>query len=373
LPAQAPRLLPVHCQERPIMFEHIAYPATYRRAAYRGAASCVAASLCLWLGGVAGAPARAETDVKITLSAPYDGSNSAFFLADERGYYRANGLKVTLDPSGGSGEAVTRIGSGTYDFGFGDINVLMEFNAKNPDNAAKAVYMLYYRSPLSVGSFAKAGITKPAELAGKRIGGALTDGAYKLFPAYAKLTDIKIDSIQWQYGDLRLREALLLKGSVDGILGFDSTMYFNLVRQGIPPGDIKFLYYSDAGLNIYGNAILVSNKLIDSNPKAVRGFVTATAKGWRDALANPPAAIAALKKRSSLADEKLETAKLEWLIKNQLVTDESKADGLGGVRDERLASSLETVSKAFGFPTVMTPIQVWNGDFLPDAAIRKLP
>jgi NitT/TauT family transport system substrate-binding protein len=317
-------------------------------------------------------PAGAQ-DLKVSLNAPYDGSNAAFFLAEDKGYYAAEGLKVSFDPSAGSGEAVTRVASGTYDFGFGDINVLMEFNAKNPDSAPKAVYMLYYRSPPSVGSFAKAGITKAADLTGKKIGGALTDGAYKLFPAYAKLTDVKADSIQWQYGDLRLREALLLKGDVDAILGFDSTMYFNLVRQGIPPGDIKFLYYSDAGLNIYGNAILASRKLLESNPKAVRGFVAATAKGWRDAIANPAAAIAALKKRSSLADEKLETAKLEWLIKNQLVTDESKADGLGGVRGERLTSSLDVVLKAFGLPKVMTPAEVWTGDYLPDAAIRKLP
>ena len=317
-------------------------------------------------------PAGAQ-DLKVSLNAPYDGSNAAFFLAEDKGYYAAEGLKVTFDPSAGSGEAVTRIGSGTYDFGFGDINVLMEFNAKNPDNAGKAVYMLYYRSPLSVGSFAKAGITKAADLNGKKIGGALTDGAYKLFPAYAKLTDVKAESIQWQYGDLRLREALLLKGDVDAILGFDSTMYFNLVRQGIAPSDIKFLYYSDAGLNIYGNAILASKKLLDSNPKVVRGFVAATAKGWRDAIANPVAAIAALKKRSALADEKLETAKLEWLIKNQLVTDESKADGLGGVRSERLAGSLETVSKAFGLPKVMTPAEVFTADYLPDTAVRKLP
>jgi NitT/TauT family transport system substrate-binding protein len=312
-------------------------------------------------------------ELKVSLNAPYDGSNAAFFLAEDKGYYAAEGLKVSFDPSGGSGEAVTRVASGTYDFGFGDINVLMEFNAKNPDSAAKAVYMLYYRSPLSVGSFAKAGILKAADLNGKKIGGALTDGAYKLFPAYAKLTDVKADSIQWQYGDLRLREALLLKGDVDAILGFDSTMYFNLVRQGIAPSDIKFLYYSDAGLDIYGNAILASKKLLDSNPKAVRGFVAATAKGWRDAVADPAAAIKALKKRSALADEKLETAKLEWLIKNQLVTEESKADGLGGVRMERLTSTLETVSKAFGLPKVVTPAEVFTADYLPDAAARKLP
>lgn len=317
-------------------------------------------------------PGQAQ-ELKVSLNAPYDGSNAAFFLADDKGYYAAEGLKVSFDPSGGSGEAVTRIGSGAYDFGFGDVNVLMEFNAKNPDNAGKAVYMLYYRSPLSIASFAKAGINKPSDLDGKKLGGALTDGAYKLFPAYAKLAGINVDSIQWQYGDLRLREALLLKGDVDGILGFDSTMYFNLVRQGIAPEDVKFLYFSDAGLNIYGNAILASKKIMSSDPKAVRGFVAATAKGWRDAIANPTEAIAALKKRSALVDDKLELAKLEWLIKNQLVTDESKADGLGAVRPKRLATSFETVSKAFGLPKVVTPAEVYTADYLPDSAIRKLP
>ena len=317
--------------------------------------------------------ASAQTELKVSLNAPYDGSNAAFFLAEEKGYYAAESVKPTFDPSGGSGEAVTRIGSGTYDFGFGDINVLMEFNAKNPANAGRAVYMLYYRSPLSAGTFAKTGITKPADLNGKKIGGALTDGAYKLFPAYAKLASIDAKSIQWQFGDLRLRETLMLKGDVDAILGFDSTMYFNFVRQGIAPSEIKFLYFSDVGLNIYGNAILASKKIIEGDPKAVRGFVAASARGWRDAIANPAAAIAALKKRSSLVDEKLETAKLEWLIKNQLVTDESKADGLGGVRAERFGASLATVGAAFDLPKTPVATDVFTADFLPSAAVRKLP
>ena len=244
-------------------------------------------------------------EFKVTLNAPYDGSNAAFFLADEKGYYAAEGLKLTMDPSNGSGEVATRIGGGTYEFGFGDINVLMEFNAKNPDNAGKAVYMLYYRSPLSVASLGKAHIAQASDLNGKKLGGALTDGAYKLFLAYSALANVKADSIQWSYGDLRLRETMLLRGNVDGILGFDSTMYFNLVRQGIAPSDIKFLYYSDAGLKIYGNALIASKKMLESNPKAVKGFVTATAKGWRDAIANPAQAITALKKKSSLIDEKL--------------------------------------------------------------------
>src|SRR3954466_11785280 len=102
---------------------------------------------------VAPAAAWAQAEFKFSLAAPFDGSNAAYFFAEEKGYYAQEGIKVTMDASGGSGEAVTRVGSGTYDFGVGDINVLMEFISKNPTAAPKAVYMLYYRSPLSVASF----------------------------------------------------------------------------------------------------------------------------------------------------------------------------------------------------------------------------
>jgi NitT/TauT family transport system substrate-binding protein len=332
----------------------------------------------LTLAALAAAPFAAHpqaplTEVRVTLNAPFDGSNAAFFLADERGYYAAEGLKVNMDPSGGSGEVATRVGSGTYDFGFGDINVLMEFNAKNPANAGRSVYMLYYRSPLSVASFSRAGIGKPADLNGRKMGGSLSDGAYKLFPAYSNLAGVQPDSIKWEYGDLRLREAMLLKGDVDAILGFDSTMYFSLVRQGIKPEDIKFLYYSDAGLDIYGNSLVASKKILEGNPKAVRGWVAASAKGWRDAIANPAAAVAALKKRAPLVDEKLETEKLMWLIKNQIVTAESKADGLGGIRTERMTRAVDTLTKAFGLSAKPAIADVYSAEFLPPADMRKLP
>lgn len=313
------------------------------------------------------------TEVRVSLNAPFDGSNAAFFLAQEKGYFAAEGIAVNMDPSGGSGEVATRIGGGAYDFGFGDINVLMEFNAKNPGSAGRAVYMLYYRSPLSIASFSKAGINKPADLAGRKMGGSLSDGAYKLFPVYSGITGIKADSVKWEYGDLRLREAMLLKGDVEAILGFDSTMYFSLVRQGIKPADIKFLYYADAGMDLYGNGVIASKKMLETKPAIVKGFVAAAAKGWRDAVVNPAAAIAALKKQAPLVDEKLELEKLQWLIKNQITTPESKADGMGDVRAARLDKSVDMLSKAFNLPGKPTAADVFTNAFLPPAAGRMLP
>ena len=123
---------------------------------------------------------------------------------------------------------------------------------------------------------------------------------------------------------LQLREALLSRGDVDAILGFDSTMQFGLQKAGIKADDIRFLYYSDAGLDLYGNAILVSQKMRTENPDAVRRFVAVTARAWQAAIADPDAATAALVKQAPLVNAKLEGDKLLWLIKHQLVTPESR-------------------------------------------------
>ena len=316
-------------------------------------------------------PAIAE--LKVSLNAPYDGSNAAFFLADQRGYYSAAGLRCQFDTSGGAVESVGRIGTGVYDFAFTDINVLTDFAAKNPDKAPRDVFMLYYRSPLSVITFAKSGITKPADLVGKTLGASITDGAYRLFPAYCQATGLDPNSVKWKFVDLRLRETLLLRGEVDAILGFDSTSYFNLVKAGAKPDSVKFLYYSDAGLPIYGNSLAASKKMIDSSPDVVKRFVAASAKGWLDAVKDPAAAIAALAKKDSLTDAKLETEKLNWVIEHQILSPESRASGLGAVDAERLAKSIAIVKQAFDLPIAPPADQIFDARFLPPAAERQLP
>lgn len=315
----------------------------------------------------------ATTDLKFSLAASFDGSNAAFFLADQKGWFRDAGLNCQFDSSGGSGEAISRVGSGVYDLGVADINVMAEFDAKNPAQAIRDVYMLYYRSPLCVCTLAKSGITKPADLAGRKIGAAATDGAYRLFPAYSKAVGLDVSKISWDMVGLQLREAVLARGDVEAILGFDSTMYFGLQKAGIAPDEIKFLYYSDAGLDLYGNGIIVSQKLQTGNPDAVKRFVQVTARAWQAAIADPEAAISALQSHSPLINPKLETEKLRWLIKNQLVTAESRGDGLGGVHTDRLGKALSTVGAAFGFAHPMKPDDVFDPSFLPAADVRKVP
>lgn len=326
--------------------------------------------------GLLAAPhiARSQTllDLKVSLSAPYDGSNAAYFMGVEKGFWEQAGLRCQFDTSGGAVESVGRVGSGAYDFGVCDINVLIDFAAKNPDKTPSCVYMLYYRSPLCAISFTKAGISKPSDLVGKTIGAAVTDGAYRLFPAFCKQTGLDPNSVKWKFVDLRLRESLLLRNDVDAILGFDSTSYFNLLKAGAKPGEVSFLYYSDMGLPLYSNGLIASKKMIDTNPDVVKRFLTAASRAWQATIADPKTAIAALQKKESLIDVALENERIGWVIKNQAVTTESRASGMGAVDPARLATSIQIVKDGFDLPVAPPANVIFNPSFLPDMGVRKI-
>src|SRR5258708_9274606 len=78
-------------------------------------------------------PAGAQTKLKLVLNWKYQGPQGMFFLAEDRGYYKAEGLEVTLDQGNGSGAGGPLGANGTYDAAFGDIHAPLELAAKKPD------------------------------------------------------------------------------------------------------------------------------------------------------------------------------------------------------------------------------------------------
>src|SRR5690349_14245897 len=78
-------------------------------------------------------PTLAQTPVKFTLDWKFEGPSAPFVVAADKGYYKAEGLDVTIDTAGGSLEPLTRIASGTYDMGVGDINSVIKFRDANPN------------------------------------------------------------------------------------------------------------------------------------------------------------------------------------------------------------------------------------------------
>jgi len=131
-------------------------------------------------------------------------------------------------------------------------------------------------------------ITSPKQLEGKTLGAPVDDAPFKLFPAFAKATGIDASKVTWKHMQPSLREQMLVRGEVDAISGYVNTVWFSLRKIYPNPGDkVNVLRYSDFGLDLYSNAIIVSKEFIEKQPKAVEGFLRAFAKGFQDVLKDP--------------------------------------------------------------------------------------
>ncbi len=143
-------------------------------------------AVALVLAASLGAVQAQSTPIKFQLDWRFEGPAALFLTPAAKGYFKNAGLDVTVDAGNGSGGAVTRVASGTYDIGFADLAALMEFHANNPDapNKPVAVMMVYNNTPASVMALKKSGITKPGDLNGKKMGAPVFDAGRRAFPIF---------------------------------------------------------------------------------------------------------------------------------------------------------------------------------------------
>ena len=321
-----------------------------------------------------GAAQAQNTPIKFQLDWRFEGPAALFLTPLAKGYFKDEKLDVNVDAGNGSGGAVTRVASGTYDMGFADLASLMEFHANNPDapNKPVAVMVVYNNTPASVMSLKKTGIKTPADLNGKKLGAPGFDAGRRAFPIFSKANNVS--SVQWISMDPPLRETMLARGDVDAITGFTFTSLLNLEARGVKAEDVAILPYADFGVKLYGNVVIVSPKLIKENPAAIKSFLKAFSKGAKDVMANPAAAINDVKARDGILNVPLETRRLQLAIDTVINSPDARAEGFGQLKGPRLALMASQVSDAFGTKTRVNPDAVWNGSFLPTAAeLNVLP
>lgn len=241
-------------------------------------------------------------------------------MAVDKGYYKAEGLDVTIDTGKGSLEAIPRVASGVYQIGFADINSLIKFRDKNPDVGIKGVLMVYDAPPFAIVTLDKTGIKTPRDLEGRTLGAPAPDGAYAQWKAFVKENGIDASKVKIENVGFPVREPMLVAGEVDAITGYSFSSFLNLKSKGIAPDQIRVLLMSDHGLDLYGNTIIVNPDFAAKHPEAVRGFVRATIKGWQDTVANPEAAVETVLKRNLIARAPVELERLKMCIADNVRT-----------------------------------------------------
>src|SRR5687767_14119076 len=309
--------------------------------------------------------AQKETQVRFALDWRFEGPAAPYFVAIDKGYYKAEGLNVSIDPGSGSVEGINRVASGAYEVGFADINSLVKYR-DNPRNLpVKAVMMVYDTPAFSIVSLKKNGIAKPKDLEGKILGAPAPDGAYAQWPIFVQANKIDASKVKIENLGFPVREPMLAQGKVDAITGFSFSSYMNLKANLVKGEDIVVLHMCDFGVDLYGNVIVANPDFMRFNPKAVAGFVKATIRGIQETIRNPDSAIDSMMKRNPIAKRDVELERLKLSLEKNFVTPDTQKNGLGNVDMKRLERSIEQIGLTFTYTNKPKAADVFTAQFLP--------
>ena len=312
---------------------------------------------------------NAQTKIKMTLDWRFEGQTSFMWLGLQRGYFQQEGLDVQVDAGSGSTAALQRIHTGAYDMGLGDMSALIEYYGNNPGQTRlQMVYLQYDEAPLAYYALKKSGAKSIADLAGKSISGQPFEVTRKMFPVFARAAKIDPASVKWVTVDSQLRSNAVITGAAFACGGF-FTVPLEFEARGVSRNDVVELKVSDVGVRVYGNGLMVSNELIQKNPKAVQGFVRAMNRSFREMLSESDASIKALNQRDPLTEYKAEMERLT-LLRPAILTSRTKVTGLGHVDMRTLSDQIEYVAQSVQLKTKPKAEELFNASFLPPLAER---
>ena len=319
----------------------------------------------------AAAPARPILKVEFALNrGPYDASNAPFLVAERARYFEDEGIEAHLSLSKDAEDALHRVASNAFDFAFLDFSVLSRFACEHPGDAPLYVLTVFDTSPASVVSWKTAKVRKPSDLIGKTLAAVETDGAYQLFATYLRAAGVDPRSASLKMTTLARREKLMIDHEVDGAIGFDSTIYLKLKSAGVKLQDLDISYYSDGGLDLFSNGIVVSRKMLKDNPTRVAGFVRACARGWRDSLRNPDGMLEVLGAVEPTFDRARESERFAWLKERQILTrDVLSAGGFGAIDAPRVTRLMAQLCTSPGKPQ---PDATYTNEFVPPLRDRSV-
>jgi NitT/TauT family transport system substrate-binding protein len=302
--------------------------------------------------------AAAADSVTFITDFGFNGRHAYYYVALEKGYYKAANLDVKIVRGQGSTDAVKQVAAGTAQIGFADSSAVI-FGKANDGIPVKLVAVIYARPPHAIYVLKESGISKPKDLEGRTLADTAFSAMPKMFGAYAKAAGIDASKVTWVVAGSDALPGMLSLGRVDGIGQY--TVGEPLLKKAAAPKDIVQLAYADVGLDYYGSGIVAMESTLQSNPDMVRRFVAATLHGLKDAMANPKEAGEIMHKYHREVDEGVASA--ETVKVGQLATVPGAA--LGSIDSARVQRTIDIVAGAYALKNPVKAADIFAPGFVP--------
>ena len=311
----------------------------------------------------ASAPALAQQKLDFILNWVPGGDHAPYYYAKKLGWYAKEGIDLNIEPGKGSALAVQKVGAGANPIGLADMGGVLIAKGKGADTVA--VYNVYANSPQGMYWLKSSGIKGVKDFPGKKIGNPAADGSRAMWPALAKANGIDPKSVTWVNIDPNAKLAALKAKSIDV-----TTSFYNIhhVFQREIGDDLGFLAWRDAGLNPYGNSIIVNAKFLEGNRETIGKFVKVTQRAFAACVKEPEPCVQALVDANGAL--KFDNELTNWKLVEVLMSDKfAREMALGIHEDGRMKADYELVRDYIGLDQPFDVKTVYTNEFL-DRSIR---
>jgi NitT/TauT family transport system substrate-binding protein len=323
------------------------------------------AALALFAAAVAVTPAAAQK-LTVLLNVPPAGYNAGFELAAEKGFYKAAGLDVTIEPGNGSQTTAQLIAVGKYDIGFADSAPVMKLISDGAK--VKILATILQGNPNAVTALKKTGLKSVADIKGRSVAMPNAGSQSSMFPLVLAANNLKESDIKLINMPPQSMVASLIQGTVEVILGSVDQYDIALKAQGQEFDSYLFI---DSGAPTVSTSIIASEDFLARHPDVAKKFVAASLKGWYATLDNPAEAVAAMKKMFPDANEKLAPAQIEA---TRFLMCVNRAKFVGKATPEQWADTVKIFNKINILPENIPATRYYTYDYLPaDSELRACP
>ncbi len=297
---------------------------------------CIKSFLLALAGLTLAVPAAAADKATLQLNWFHLADHAPIYLALKKGYYAEEGIDLTVVRGNGSADSAKKVDLGQAEFGISDAPTVVTAISKGAN--LKIVAVVFDKAGNNVFFKKSANIKEPKDLIGKKIAVPPADSHRVLWPAFAKVNKLDESKVTMVNVKPEGKQAIVAANEVDA--SFDLYTSYAIWEKVLGKGQVGNLLWADYGLPIYGHTYFVNTELIAKNPKLIERFLRATHKGWRDAQADPAAAMDAMTAAVPGLDREALLATMPQIM-DLCITERSKKNGIGWIEPEIMQKTID--------------------------------
>jgi NitT/TauT family transport system substrate-binding protein len=315
------------------------------------------------LAAFAAQPARAQDRVLLQLDWIPTGEHAAYFAGAQRGFWRENGIEISLTRGYGSGDTINKVAAGAAPFGVADLGAVLAARARQ-NVPVQSISAVYTHSPHSLFVLRRSGITTFQGLEGRRIG--ITPGnSHRLyFPEVARRAGTNPDRIVWVNTDASAMAAMLISGRIDAAPFYSIHHYYQNKAAQRAGEEIVVLPFVQTGFAIYAASLMTTDETIQRNPDLVRRFLRGAQRSFEWSNANQAEACRLhVARNPEVAQDDCEGSLRATM--GFVFNDHQRETGLGRFAPDRLAFTWRVVAESLQLDPAWNPAQAVNTTLLP--------